>query len=1058
MRKLYSVRRYAELQVTSHFSFLRGASDPQELVLHAAALGLSALAITDRNTLAGVVRAHRAVKEMAKKDLHMRLVVGARLDFADGPGIMAYPTDRQAYGHLSHLLTVGKRRAPKGQCHLNFSDLLELERGQKFIIVPPEKLDAVFAAQVRCVGLRFPRATHLAIHKHHGARDRWRLKRLADLAEATRVPLVVTNDVHAHAPERRPLQDVMTCIREGCRLDEAGFRLHANAERHLKSPYEMSGLFRDYPDALDRTVEIAEECQFSLEQLKYEYPDEPIPEGRTAQEHLTHLTWHHAAEKYPAGIPGKVRVLLEKELVLIEKLDYARYFLTIHEIVQVANEKNILCQGRGSAANSAVCYVLGITAVDPDKIEVLVDRFMSMDRDEPPDIDVDFEHERREEIIQWIYGRYGRDRAGIVATTITYRSKSAMRDVAKAFGLSDRLTPLTRELRNRERAEDGSWVADPDGDPRVEQALALASQLRGFPRHLSQHTGGFVITRGPLSHVVPIENAAMEDRTVIEWNKDDLDALGMLKIDVLALGMLTCLRKGLDLIETHYGRKFRLGQITQGTEAGIYRMLSMADTVGLFQVESRAQMSMLPRLKPEKFYDLVVEVAIVRPGPIQGDMVHPYLRRREGKEPIEMPSEELRAVLERTHGVPLFQEQAMKIAMVAAGFSSEKASELRSAMATFRNKGTIGELKGDFIEGMVRNDYKRDFAERCFRQIEGFGEYGFPESHAASFALLVYASAWLKYHYPAVFTCAILNSQPMGFYLPAQLVRDAQDRGVEVRPVDVGHSDWDCTLEPKGEGRFALRLGLRLLKGLREDTAKVLAAARANGDLITMRRLWHADKLDARAAELLGHGDAWNSLGLSRRAALWAAKGFGGRPLPLFAPREEAASDLRPMLLGEEVTEDYAHLGLSLKGHPMALLRTALSARGVMRNKLLSQLRNGSRVTLAGVVLIRQQPGTAKGVIFVTIEDETGAANLVLWPDISERFERVVMDGRVMQVTGRVQADETGLVIHVVAEHLVDLSDQLTQASAHATLFRPENEDRLESPRRARLPRSRDFH
>ncbi|MCX7355232.1 MAG: error-prone DNA polymerase [Alphaproteobacteria bacterium] len=1057
MGKPYLVRPYAELQVTSHFSFLRGASDPQELVVQAAALGLSAIAITDRNTLAGVVRAYHALKTVEKAGSSIRLIVGARLNFTDGPSVLTLPTDRQAYGHLSHLLTVGKRRALKGQCHLRFSDLLDLERGQKLIVVPPERLDRDFAAHVRSLGIRFPRATYLAIHQHYGAHDRRRLNRLASIAEATRVPLVATNDVHAHVTERRPLQDVMTCIREGCRLDEAGFRLHANAERHLKSPREMSRLFQSHPDALDRTVEIAAECTFSLKELKYEYPDEPVPEGRTPQEHLTKLTWDYAEEKYPNGIPEKVRDTLKKELVLIEKLDYARYFLTIHEIVEVAREKKILCQGRGSAANSAVCYVLGITAVDPDKIDVLFDRFMSLDRnDEPPDIDVDFEHERREEIIQWIYERYGRDRAGIVATTITYRSKSAMRDVAKVFGLSDRLTVLTHELRGRARGEEDAWIADPNGDPRTEQALALADTLRGFPRHLSQHTGGFVITRGPLSHVVPIENAAMENRTVIEWNKDDLDALGMLKIDVLALGMLTCLRKGLDLIKTHYGHAFQLGQITQGTESGIYEMLSQADTVGLFQVESRAQMSMLPRLKPREFYDLVVEVAIVRPGPIQGDMVHPYLRRREGKEPVEMPSEALREVLKRTHGVPLFQEQAMKIAMVAAGFTSEEASQLRSAMATFRHRGTIGGLKERFIEGMVRNDYKRDFAERCFRQIEGFGDYGFPESHAASFALLVYASAWLKYHYPAVFTCAILNSQPMGFYQPAQLVRDAQDRGVEVRPVDVSHSDWDCTLEPKGEGRFALRLGMRLLKGLREDTAKALAQARADGDPITLRRLWHANKLDARAAELLGHGDAWNSLGLSRREALWAAKGLGGRPLPLFAPREEAA-DLRPMLLGEEVTEDYAHLGLSLKGHPMALLRPGLETRGVMRNKLLGELPNGSQVTLAGVVLIRQRPGTAKGVIFVTIEDETGVANLVLWPDVIERFERVIMDSQVMEATGRVQRDDSGLVIHVVAEHIADRSDALIRASRHAMLHRPPNEDRSPS-RQRRIPRSRDFH
>ena len=1056
MGKPYLVRPYAELQAASHFSFLRGASDPRELVLRAAELGLAAIAITDRNTLAGVVRAYLAAKEMKKAGRAIRLIVGARLDFTDGPSVLALPADRQAYGHLSHLLTVGKRRAPKGQCHLQFSDLLNLERGQKLIVVPPERLDAAFAAQVRSLGVQFPRATYLAIHKHYGAQDRRRLKRLEAIAEATRVPLVVTNDVHAHVAERRALQDVMTCIREGCRLDEAGFRLHANGERHLKSPQEMSRLFQRYPDALDRTVRIAEECTFSLKELKYEYPDEPVPEGRTPQEHLKELTWDCTKEKYPNGIPEKVRDTLEKELVLIEKLDYARYFLTIREIVEVAREKKILCQGRGSAANSAVCYVLGITAVDPDKIEVLFDRFMSLDRDEPPDIDVDFEHERREEIIQWVYERYGRDRAGIVATTITYRSKSAMRDVAKAFGLSDRLTVLTRELQRRARDEDtDELVVDPKGDPRTEQALALADTLRGFPRHLSQHTGGFVITKGPLSHVVPIENAVMENRTVIEWNKDDLDALGMLKIDVLALGMLTCLRKGLDLIKTHYGRTVQLGQITQGSESGIYEMLSQADTVGLFQVESRAQMSMLPRLKPKEFYDLVIEVAIVRPGPIQGDMVHPYLRRRDKKEPVVMPSPALYEVLKRTCGVPLFQEQAMKIAMVAAGFTSEEANQLRSAMATFRHRGTIGNLETRFIDGMVRNGYERDFAERCFNQIKGFGDYGFPESHAASFALLVYASAWLKYHYPAVFTCAILNSQPMGFYQPAQLVRDAQDRGVEVRPVDVSHSDWDCTLEPKGEGRVALRLGMRMLKGLREDTARELMKARVSDDFTTLRRLWYANKLDTRAAELLGHGDAWNSLGLSRREALWAAKSLGSRPLPLFAPREEKA-DLRPMLLGEEVTEDYAHLGLSLKGHPMALLRPALEARGVMRNGLLSQMPNGSQLTLAGVVLIRQRPGTAKGVIFVTLEDETGVANLVLWPNVIEQFERVFMDSQVLEASGRVQRDDSGLVIHVVAERLSDRTDDLVQASRHATLIRPPNEDKPAGCRR--MPRSRDFH
>src|SRR5437764_3683112 len=856
---------YAELQVASNFSFLRGASHPDEFVVTAAALGHAAIAITDRNSFAGIVRAHHAAKTIG-----IRLVVGCRLDLRDGTSLLAFPEDRAAYGRLTRLLTLGKRRAPKGECHLDYADLVAHGEGQILNVLPPAEGDvAEFAAHLsfaRQVAADFRGRAYLAAHHLYRGDDASRLARLADIAAMTGLPLVATNDVHYHEPERRPLQDVVTCIREHCTIAEAGFRLAAHAERHLKPGSEMARLFRGYEDALSRTLEIVARCRFGLDELRYEYPEEPVPPGFTPQQWLTELAWKGAAEKFPGGVPEHIRERIEHELKLIEQLDFARYFLTVHDIVQFARSKDILCQGRGSAANSVVCYCLGITSVDPAKIDVLFERFISAARGEPPDIDVDFEHERREEVIQYVYDKYGRDRAGIAATVICYRARGAIREVGKVMGLSGdvvaALAGIVWGWSNEGIADER--VREAGLDPRdrnLRLALGLASELIGFPRHLSQHVGGFVITRGPLSELVPIENAAMEDRTLIEWDKDDLDALGILKIDILALGMLTCIRKSFALIEQHYGRPYTLDTIP-AEHPRVYDMLSRADSIGVFQVESRAQMSMLPRLKPKEFYDLVIEVAIVRPGPIQGDIVHPYLRRRSGKEPVEYPSESLRRVLGKTLGVPLFQEQAMKIEIVGAGFPPDEADRLRRAMATFKRNGEIHLFRDKFIAGMVANNYTRDFATRCFDQIEGFGTYGFPESHAASFALLVYVSAWIQCFHPDVFACAFLNSQPMGYYAPAQIVRDAREHGVEVCPADINFSQWDCTLEPLAtsqpkpvmagldpaihekkpvdprvkpgdddkkrmrESRMALRLGLRQIKGFSEADAKKLVENR----------------------------------------------------------------------------------------------------------------------------------------------------------------------------------------------------------------------------------------
>ncbi|MFO1169840.1 MAG: error-prone DNA polymerase [Hyphomicrobiaceae bacterium] len=1385
---------YAELDVTTNFTFLRGGSHAEELVATAKALGLQAIAIADRNTLAGVVRAHLAAKQVG-----LQLIVGARLDLTDAPSLLCLPTDREAYARLSRLLTLGQRRAEKGKCRIALEDVVAHAEGQILIALPPETWDwrevlpadpaeeggevIAFAGSAKTTikevvpndsfeaallrlrerlggvgsdpagmppvprsvsgvrpagsgprqGYGPPAALYLAASHTHSGDDRARIAALARLSEETGLPLVATGAVLYHTPERRPLQDVLTAIREKTTVAAAGFRLEANAERHLKSAAEMRRLFRGHEDAIARTLKIAQACRFSLDELVYEYPDEPVPKGKTPQGHLEDLAWEGAQWRYPDGIPEKIRTLIARELALIASLKYAPYFLTVHDIVSFARSRGILCQGRGSAANSAVCYCLAITNVNPAEIDLLFERFISPERQEPPDIDVDFEHERREEVIQYIYARYGRDRAGLAATVISYRARSAVREVGKAMGLSEDTVAALAGMVWGTRSggvlpEEHVREAGLDPlDPLLARTMALAAELSGFPRHLSQHVGGFVLTRRPLSEVVPIGNAAMEDRTNIEWDKDDLDALGLLKVDVLGLGMLTCIRKAFELLETHHGRRLALGTIPRDDKA-VYDMLCRADSLGVFQVESRAQMNMLPRLKPRTFYDLVIEVAIVRPGPIQGDMVHPYLRRRDGLEPEDYPSpspqfgppDELRQILGKTKGVPLFQEQAMKIAMVAAEFSPEEANELRRAMATFRRRGTIGLLEEKMVSRMVKRGYGPEFAARCFNQIKGFGEYGFPESHAASFAHLVYVSSWLKCHYPEAFAAALLNSQPMGFYAPAQIVRDAREHGVEARPVDVGQSDWDATLEPgRRPGTFAMRLGLRQVDGLQEEEGRKLVGLRpvgwvsagANGpvehhadparnptwarveecwvsaervtqqpehlplsgyaraaptqparreiqpppltpphegegdkppsclhdphsDLAVPRRVspilpsprtssgvsivlapasplprgegqgggdacgfpskadvaipagetthWAENgqapqgvntpsplegegrgggyvagfepassplpqapkdlvasrlsprrlalplegggkktKIEAAAAsclnaaaraesrehpppttlealhrgsgvtvatlEKLAAADAFRSFGLDRRQALWQVRALVKAPeLPLFAHAAQRELGTEPevalplMPLGEHVVADYQTLRLSLKAHPMTFLREAFREEGIIDAGELRHLKDGARVAIAGVVLVRQRPGTAKGVVFMTLEDETGVANSVVWPNMLERFRKVVMTARLILIKGVVQRHEN--IIHIVAQYLEDRSPWLRRLAEEGPTMKvpianadevkrpepgsargpdapPKRPALARHPRDVRiLPPSRDFH
>ncbi|OAF07029.1 error-prone DNA polymerase [Bradyrhizobium centrolobii] len=1154
---------YAEIGITTNFSFLRGGSDPRAYVHQASILGIPAIGIADHNTLAGIVRAY---KELDNAEvLHKpKLLIGARIVFIDGtPDILVYSRDRAAYGRLCQLLTKGKRgdditRIEKGECHLGFDDLLEYAEGQLLALTLPHRFEPAKALEV-LAKLKASRAegVWLAASLLYRGDDRRRLAQLDDLATKADVPLLATNEVLYHHPARRPLQDVLTCIREKTTIEAIGRKLEANAERFLKTPREMARLFRDFPDAIAETMRFARKIDFSLDQLKYQYPDEPVPPGKTAQGHLEDLTWAGVQKYFGGNIDDKLRATLHKELALIAELKYAHYFLTVHDIVHYARSQNILCQGRGSAANSAVCYVLGITSVDPTKVDLLFERFISKERLEPPDIDVDFEHSRREEVMQYVYRRYGRHRAAIIATVIHYRPRSAIRDVGKALGLTEDVTAALADTVW------GSWGKglndmqvkqaglDPN-NPMISLAVELATELIEFPRHLSQHVGGYVLTQDRLDTYVPIGNAAMDDRTFIEWDKDDVDALNMMKVDVLALGMLTCIRKCFDLIDKHKGERWVLASVPQD-DPKVYDMLCRGESLGVFQVESRAQMNMLPRLKPRTFYDLVIEVAIVRPGPIQGDMVHPYLRRRNGQEQVSYPSpspehgdkDELYKVLHKTMGVPLFQEQAMRIAIEAAKFTPEEANGLRRSMATFRNVGTIGKYEDKLIGNMVARGYDPDFARSCFDQIKGFGSYGFPESHAASFAQLVYISSWLKHYHPDAFCCGLLNSQPMGFYAPAQIVGDARKNGVEVRDIDVSYSFAQNTLENTDNKYCAVRLGFRQIDGfhwldedeerlkqiqssfrgapkgaspesieqhlpggmdsglapsgapplrncamgndnVERDWADRIVAARNRRPFTSLEDFARDTGLPKRALILLADADAFRSLGLDRREALWQVRRLPDDvPLPLFEAAtareqpDEHAKPLPVMPRPEQVVADYQTIRLSLKGHPMEFLREMFTRERVVACKDVSHENERRRVRCAGVVLVRQRPGSASGVVFMTLEDETGIANVVVWPKIMERYRKEVMGARLILVEGYIQSSPEK-VTHLIAQRMIDrshdliglASDALSRkhpVSAGAALIEHLNDDRrdhadspaqrIRHPRDVRiLPPSRDFH
>ena len=1145
---------YAEIGITTNFSFLRGGSDPRAYVHQASALRIAVIGIADHNTLAGVVRAY---KELDNPEIQHKpkLLIGARLVFIDGtPDILVYPRDRAAYGLLCQLLTRGKRgsdieRIEKGECHLKLDDLLEFSEGQLLVMSLPHRFEAAKANKI-LDQLQESRAegVWLAASLLYRGDDRRRLTRLHHIATKAKVPLLATNEVLYHHPARRPLQDVLTCIREKTTIEAIGKRLEANAERYLKPRDEMARLFCDFPRAIAETMRFARRIHFSLDQLKYQYPDEPVPPGKTAQQHLEDLTWEGAEKYFAGGTDETLRATLRKELDLIAGLKYAHYFLTVHDIVRYARSQGILCQGRGSAANSAVCYVLGVTSVDPTKVDLLFERFISKERLEPPDIDVDFEHSRREEVMQYVYRRYGRHRAAIIATVIHYRPRSAIRDVGKALGLTEDVTAALADTVW------GSWgkglndmqVHQAGLDPKnsmVELAVELATELIEFPRHLSQHVGGYVLTQDRLDSYVPIGNAAMDDRTFIEWDKDDVDALNMMKVDVLALGMLTCIRKCFDLIEGQKGERWALASIPQD-DKGVYDMLCRGESLGVFQVESRAQMNMLPRLKPRTFYDLVIEVAIVRPGPIQGDMVHPYLRRRNGVEKENYPSpspehgekDELYKVLHKTLGVPLFQEQAMRIAIEAAKFTSEEANGLRRSMATFRNVGTIGKFEDKMIGNMIARGYAPEFAKNCFEQIKGFGSYGFPESHAASFAQLVYVSSWLKHYHPDAFCCGLLNSQPMGFYAPAQIVGDARNNGVEVREIDVSFSFAQNTLE-QGSGKYcAVRLGFRQIDGFSwadededrlkqqqllfrdnastssfrardfvaprndeeiltprsddevqlDDWAERIVAARARRPFTSLEDFARDTGLPKRALILLADADAFRSIGLDRRAALWAVRRLPDDvPLPLFEAAtareqpDENVQSLPLMPLPEQVVADYQTIRLSLKGHPMQFLRSMFTGEGVVACRDVCHANDRRRVRCAGVVLVRQRPGSAKGVVFMTLEDETGIANIVVWPKVMERFRKEVMGARLILVEGYIQSSPEE-VTHLVAQRMFDRSRDLIGLADDAlrrkppvpagpALVEPLNDDRrdhpqnpaqkIRHPRNVRiLPPSRDFH
>ncbi|MBO6916952.1 MAG: error-prone DNA polymerase [Rhizobiaceae bacterium] len=1045
---------YAELGVASNFSFLKGASHPEEIIVRAAKLGLTHIGLADQNTVAGVVRAH-----MAAKEADIIYHPGSRIVFSDGTSdILAYPKNRKGWGNLCRLLTVGNLRSEKGDCQLTRKDLADWSSDLMICVLPGSEAHndpAQLTDELTFLKEHFDKRLYLALIPFYDGHDTYRFACLSELSDQNSAPLMATNDAFMHEHGRRPLRDVLSSIEHHQPVYDMGFLLAKNAERHLKPSLEMCHILKAYPEAIAHSIQFAEQLNFSLDELKYQYPDEKFGKG-TPQETLTKLAYQGAQERYPDKVPQAILDQIEHELALIKELDYAPYFLTVWDIVRYARSQNILCQGRGSAANSTVCYCLQITDVNPNKVDLLFERFISPERNEPPDIDVDFEHERREEVIQYIYRKYGHDRAGLAATVVTYRARMAACEAGKAFGLSDDaisgLSGLvwgwsSKSLTEREAKEAGLDIRDIT----TRRVLDYASQLIGFPRHLSQHVGGFVITKDRLDEVVPLMNTAMEGRTMVEWDKDDLEALGILKIDILALGMLSCLAKAFDLLRSKYGIHKTLADL-QDEDQTVYDMICAADTIGVFQIESRAQMTMLPRLKPREFYDLVIEVAIVRPGPIQGDMVHPYLRRRQGLEPVTFPKKELEEVLGRTLGVPLFQEQAMKIAIVAADFTPGEADKLRRAMATFRRVGTIHTFKMKMIKGMVKNGYEEEFAERCFKQIEGFGEYGFPESHAASFALLVYASCWFKAYYPDIFGAAILNSQPMGFYAPSQLIRDAREHGVDIRSIDINYSTWNSILE---EGSFepsamakprrsmaktirtdyALRLGFKQIKGLRESDMDKISEHRDGpnqGPYDSVRDLWLRTGLSPKIIERLAEADAFRSIGLDRREALWAVKALDPNVLDdegsLFKKDhalidKEAELNLPRMRLSEQVINDYRYLKLSLKAHPLSFIRHRLAVRNAVLHEDLPQVKSGRNISVSGLVLVRQRPGSAKGVIFLTLEDETGVANVIVWPKVFERFRKLILGGRLLRVHGKLQ-NESG-VIHIVAHKIEDLTFEM---------------------------------
>ena len=1018
---------YVELQVTSHFSFLRGASAPEELFASAALLGHSALGLCDRGSVAGMVRGLSGQEATG-----VRLIPGSRVDLRDGRSLLLYPKNRAAWSRLTRLLSLGKARGGKGNCWLDWPDVVAWSEGLVAVLLPDAAADRT---RIDLGELRetFDRNAYLALSLRRRPGDFARLHALDALGRSAGVRCVAMGDILYHAPERRPLQDVLTAIREKTTVDALGFKRERFMDRALKSPAEMERRFALFPDAIQATADIAAACRFDLGEIRYQYPYEEVMAGRTAQEALAALTEEGAARMFPDGVPPAYRKQIDHELRLIGELGYAPYFLTVNSIVAESRRRGILCQGRGSAANSCVCFLLGVTSIDPIKHELLFERFVSGERKEPPDIDVDFEHERREEIIQWIYETYGRHRSALTAVVTRYRTRGAVAEVGKALGLPRDLTKMLTGLV-------WGWSVDgiPDeqiaslnlnaDDHRLRLTLDLAQQLIGTPRHLSQHPGGFVLTQERLDDLVPIEPARMEDRQIIEWDKDDIDVLKFMKVDVLGLGMLGCMNRAFNLLAEHKGISVGMADL-QDDDPAVYGMIQKADTLGVFQIESRAQMSMLPRIKPKCFYDLVIEVAIVRPGPIQGDMVHPYLRRREGKEKPEYPKPELRAVLEKTLGVPLFQEQAMKVAIVGAGFTPAEADQLRRAMATFKLTGGVSHFYDKLVGGMVERGYPKDFAERTFKQIEGFGSYGFPESHAASFAKIAYASCWMKHNHPDVFCAALLNAQPMGFYAPAQIVSDARKHGVEVRPVSINDSHWDCTLE-EGKGPYlAVRLGFRQVRSLANVHGAAIVGARGDMPFDCVEDVWRRAGVPRAAIERIAEADGFACLAEDRRQGLWKVRGLGEAPLPLFAAADarearfspeglEPVTSLRPMTEGREVVEDYRTLQLSLRAHPLSFLRDELDAMGVVRCADLGQIRDGRNIEVAGVILVRQRPGSAKGVLFVTIEDETGIANGILWPDRFDIYRRQVMSASMIAIRGRLQKE--GEVIHIICDRITD--------------------------------------